>query len=101
LPIDDPDRHDRRMPYRPDPAIVARVAASTGLSGAEAARVVDDVVAFHAEPVEDYVRRRHAELKTYGAKNTEIFARVADELEGRVVAAPGLSERQLRRIVYG
>ena len=89
------------MPCRPDPAIVARVAASTGLSPAEAARVVDDVVAFHAEPLEAYVRRRHAELKTYGAKNPEIFARVAAELEGRVVAAPGLSERQLRRIVYG
>jgi hypothetical protein len=89
------------MPFRPDPVIVARVAASTGLSAAEAARVVEDVVTFHAEPVEDYVRRRHAELKTYGAKNPEIFARVAAELEGRVVAAPDLSERQLRRIVYG
>lgn len=89
------------MPFRPDPVIVAHVAASAGLSAAEAARVVGDVVAFHAEPVEDYVRRRHAELKTYGARNPEIFARVAAELEGRVVAAPALSERQLRRIVYG
>ena len=89
------------MPFRPDPGIVARVASSTGLSAAEAARVVEDVITFHAEPVEDYVRRRHAELKTYGAKNPEIFARVAAELEGRVVAAPDLSERQLRRIVYG
>jgi hypothetical protein len=89
------------MPFRPDPAIVAHVAASAGLSAAEAARVVEDVVAFHGEPVEDYVRRRHAEMKTYGAKNPEIFARLADELGGRVVAAPALSERQLRRIVYG
>ena len=80
---------------------MARIAASTGLSPAEAARVVQDVVAFHAEPVEDYVRRRHAQLKTYGARNDEIFARLAVELEGRVVAAPVLSERQLRRIVYG
>ncbi len=58
-------------------------------------------MAFHAEPVEEYVRRRHAQLKTYGAKNPEIFARIADELPGRVVAAPALTERQLRRIVYG
>ena len=85
----------------PDPALVARVSASTGLSAGEAARVVEDVLAFHAEPVEDYVRRRHAHLKTYGAKNPEIFARIAEELAGRVVAAPALSERQLRRIVYG
>jgi hypothetical protein len=84
-----------------DPELVARIATSTGLSPAEAARVVEDVVAFHAEPVEDYVRRRHAELKTYGAKNPEIFAHIAEELAARVVAAPELTERQLRRLVYG
>ena len=81
--------------------LVERVVASTGLTAAEAARVIDDVVAFHAEPVEAYVRRRHAQLKTYGAKNPEIFARIAAELPDRVVAAPALSERQLRRLVYG
>lgn len=84
-----------------DPALVAHVAASTGLSEAEARRVVADVVAFHAEPVEDYVRRRHAHLQTYGARNAEIFTRLAAELADRVVAAPPLTERQLRRIVYG
>jgi hypothetical protein len=89
------------VPLPQDPALVERIAASTGLTAAEAARVVEDVVAFHAEPVEDYVRRRHAHLKTYGAKNEQIFARIAEELAGRVVAAPALTERQLRRIVYG
>ncbi|MEO9322563.1 hypothetical protein ABFT23_03680 [Nocardioides sp. C4-1] len=84
-----------------DPDLVAHLVATTGLTASEAARVVDDVVAFHAEPVEAYVRRRHGELKTYGAKNPEIFARIADELAERVVAAPPLSERQLRRLVYG
>jgi len=81
--------------------LVDRIATSTGLSPAEAARVVEDVIAFHAEPVEVYVRRRHAQLKTFGAKNPEIFARIAEELADRVVAAPELTERQLRRLVYG
>ncbi|MDH2412715.1 hypothetical protein [Nocardioides sp. CER19] len=85
----------------PEQLLVDHVVASTGLTPAEAARVIDDVLAFHAEPVEDYVRRRHAELKTYGAKNDDIFARIAQELAGRVVAAPRLSERQLRRMIYG
>ena len=84
-----------------DPELVDRIAASTGLSPAEAARVIEDVVAFHAEPVESYVRRRHAHLKTYGVRNHEIFARIAAELTDRVVAAPALTERQLRRIIYG
>ena len=82
-------------------ALLAHVVATTGLTPAEAVRVIEDVVAFHAEPVEDLVRRRHAHLKTYGARNDEIFARLAEELQTRVVAAPRLTERQLRRIVYG
>jgi DNA-directed RNA polymerase subunit F len=89
------------VPPPPDPVLVDRIVTSTGLTAAEAARVVEDVIAFHAEPVEEYVRRRHAHLKTYGAKNPDIFARIAEELADRVVAAPELSERQLRRIVYG
>ncbi|WP_182525043.1 hypothetical protein [Nocardioides dongkuii] len=84
-----------------DPDLVAHLTRTAGLTAAEAARVVEDVVAFHAEPVEEYVRRRHAHLKTYGVRNPEIFARVAEELADRVVAPPPLSERQLRRIVYG
>ena len=81
--------------------LLAHVVATTGLTPAEAARVIEDVVAFHAEPVEDVVRRRHAHLKTYGARNPEIFARISAELAERVVAAPELSERQQRRMVYG
>ncbi|MEX0427799.1 hypothetical protein AB3X52_09225 [Nocardioides sp. DS6] len=85
----------------PERALVDHLVATTGLTPSEAARVIEDVVAFHAEPVEEFVLRRHAQLKTYGAKNPEIFARIAAELETRVVAAPRLSERQLRRLVYG
>ncbi len=73
----------------------------TGLTPAEARRLIGDVIAFHAEQLETYVRRRHSELQTFGAKNPEIFARIAAELKERVVAAPELSDRQLRRIVYG
>ena len=84
-----------------DRTLVDHLVATTGLTAAEAERVVEDVVAFHAEPVEAYVRRRHAELKTHGTRNSEIFARLGEELAHRVVAAPALTERQLRRVVYG
>jgi hypothetical protein len=85
----------------PETDLVSRVSASTGLSHGEAARVVADVVAYFAEPVEEFVRRRHQHLQTYGMKNPQIFSQIAAELDRRVVAAPPLSERQLRRIVYG
>ena len=83
-----------------DQHLVDHVVAGTGLSPAEARRVVEEVVAYYAEPAETFVRRRHAELKTRGVRNAEIFAQIATELRDRVVAAPELSERQLRRIIY-
>lgn len=83
-----------------DRDLVDRVAGSTGLTPAEAARVVEDVLAWYREPVEEYVRRRHAYYRLYGKRNPEIFALIADELADRLVAAPPLSQRQLRRIIY-
>jgi hypothetical protein len=68
----------------------------------EARRVVGEVIAFFsAETAEEYVRRRHRELRGRGLLNAEIFARVAGELRCRPVAAPRLSERQVRRLIYG
>ena len=84
-----------------DRDLVDRVADSTGLTPAEAARVVEDVLAWYREPVEEYIRRRHAYHQLYGKRNPEIFALIADELADRLVAAPSLSQRQLRRIIYG
>jgi hypothetical protein len=84
-----------------DRDLVDRVAGSTGLTPAEAARVVEDVLAWYREPVEEYVRRRHAYHRLYGKRNPEIFELIAGELAGRLVAAPPLSQRQLRRIIYG
>lgn len=74
---------------------------STGLSPGEAGRVISDVIAYFSETTEDFVRRRHRHLQSYGMKNPEIFAQINGELARRVVAAPPLSDRQLRRIVYG
>ncbi|MBA2558784.1 MAG: hypothetical protein H0V07_02680 [Propionibacteriales bacterium] len=85
----------------PDPDVVAHVAVSTGLSRGDAARVVDDVLAYYAEPAEAFVRRRHTQCQARGMRNPDIFRRIRAELAGRVVAAPELTERQLRRIVYG
>jgi hypothetical protein len=84
-----------------DAELISRVSASTGLLPGEAARVVADIIGWYQEPVEVYVRRRHAHLRKYGKRNNEIFAVIGAELAERLVAAPALSERQLRRIVYG
>jgi hypothetical protein len=77
------------------------LAASTGLPQPTAARVVADVTAYFGETVEEFVRRRHLELRRHHHRNAEIWPLISAELRQRRFAAPGLSQRQLRRIVYG
>jgi hypothetical protein len=84
-----------------DDDLVAHLVRSTPLTPNEAARVVAEVVAYYGEAVPDYVRRRHAELKRRGLTNDRIFDEIAAELTARRFAAPPLSTRQLRRLVYG
>lgn len=81
--------------------LVDHLVRSTTLDPRTAARVVDEVVAYFAEPVEAFVRRRHREMQRLGRTNAEIYARIAEELAERPVAAPALTERQIRRLVYG
>jgi hypothetical protein len=81
--------------------LIRHVVASTGLAPETAARLIADVLAYFGETTEQFVRRRHAELQRRGLGNAEIWPAVAGELADRRVAAAVLSERQLRRIVYG
>lgn len=93
--------HYRPVPAGPYDDLVEHLARSTPLSTSEAARVVAEVVGYFAEPVQDFVRRRHAEMKHRGLANDQIFAELGAELAVRRVAPPPLSARQLRRMVYG
>ena len=89
------------MTSRPHADLVAHLVRSTPLSDGEADRVVAEVLAWFAEPVADYVRRRHRELAARGLTNDQIFAAVGAELPTRLYPAAPLSLRQLRRLVYG
>ena len=89
------------MSVPPHHDLVEHLTRSTPLSPGEAARVVAEVVDYFAEPVPDYVRRRHAELRHRGLTNDVIFATIGGELSTRRFAAPPLTPRQLRRLVYG
>ncbi len=81
--------------------LIEHLARSSRLSRGEAARLVADVVAFFSEAPEAFVVRRHGELQASGFGNPAIFARIADELDGRRFRAPRLSQRQIRRLIYG
>lgn len=86
----------------PIPQDLARyLAASTGLPQATAVRVIADITTYFSETIEEFVRRRHAELRRGQRRNDEIWPVIEAEVGQRRFAAPGLSQRQLRRIVYG
>ena len=74
---------------------------TSGLRRSEARRIVEEVVSFYRETPEAFVVRRHRELQGEGMRNRAIYARVAAEMEGWRFRARRLSERQIRRIVYG
>jgi hypothetical protein len=82
--------------------LVRHVARSTGLDDATASRVVADVMAYFGQTVEEYVVQRHGDLKGRNRKNDEIWPLIMGELKTRrFKAGDELSERKLRRIVYG
>jgi hypothetical protein len=94
-------RYGARMNETYPQDLIRNVAASTGLPEATASRVVTDVAAYFSETVDQFVRRRHAELHDNSNKrNDDIWPQLAAELSGRRFRAGELSERQLRRIVY-
>jgi len=81
--------------------LVRYLAASTGLSQPTTVRVITDVNAYYDETVDGFVRRRHAELREQGHRNDEIWPQISAELNNRRFKAGDLTDRQLRRIIYG
>lgn len=82
-------------------SLLDHLVRSSGLRRSEARRIVEEVVSFYGETPDAFVSRRHRELQAEGMRNRAIYARVAAELEDRRFRATPLSERQIRRIVYG
>ena len=81
--------------------LLSHLTRVTGLPERAAARLVDEILTFFSESVEEFVARRHRELQAEDLQNDAIFGRVAAELRTRRFAAPPLSERQIRRLIYG
>ena len=81
--------------------LVGYLERTTRLTRPEAERLVREVVEFFSEPLDSFVIRQHRELQGRGLRNEAIFERIAAEVEARRFAAPVLTARQIRRIIYG
>ncbi len=90
---------DMAPDYQP---LIDHLCHNSELSPSQARKLVTEVIAYLAESPEDYVRRRHRELKQeQGLANPEIFGRIEAEVVQRVFATAALTQRQIRRIIYG
>lgn len=82
--------------------LVDHLTKSSRLSASEAQRLIFEVLSYFGETPEAFVVRRHQELKQVeGMANDRIYARIECELATRLFAAPALTQRQIRRIIYG
>jgi hypothetical protein len=86
---------------REDQALVDHLMGTVGLSAGTARRIIDDVLAHHAETIEEYVIRRHRQLSASGIRNPAAFQRIQDEVARRPFKAGVCTLRQIRRIIYG
>ena len=91
------------MADKPDiQPLINHLCQGSDLTLSQARRAVDEVIAYFSESPDDYVRRRHLEIKQdKGLANPDIFKQIEAELSQLVFVAPPLTLRQIRRIIYG
>lgn len=81
--------------------LVEHLCNLTRLDRSEAKKVIEEVVIFYQETPQTFVSRRHRELQLGGYSNSRIYTLIKHELGQRCFSAPVLSERQIRRMIYG
>ena len=81
--------------------LIQHLCQSASLSYTDAVKLVREVVDFYQQTPDQYIRQRHRELQSTGLSNPQIFARLQQETAQRVFGSDNLSERQIRRMIYG
>jgi hypothetical protein len=81
--------------------LIQHIANRQGMSPDQAKSLLSEFLAYFDESKDEFIRRRHRELQDSGMANGEIYRRLSGELESRRFPAGPLSERQIRRIIYG
>ncbi len=90
------------MTYDVDPELADYLARSSGLAPDVCRRLVLEVLAQYSETLEDFVQRRHRELRSRsGLKNDQIYECILHEVQNRRFGAPDITARQIRRMIYG
>ncbi len=81
--------------------LVQHLQQTRGMDPGEATRVLQEILSYFSETREEFVQRRHRELQGSGLPNAAIYQRLRYELEKHRFPAGSISERQIRRMIYG
>lgn len=84
-----------------DEPLISHLQALTGLEADLLAKILAEVRAWHSRDLTTWVRDRHSELQRQGLGNRDIFPRLRAEAQNVLVRPAPLTERQIRRMVYG
>ena len=77
------------------------IARNYGIEPEQAERLLEELPQLFPLTASEYICQRHLALQQLGFKNSEIYRKIGTELEGMVFSAGSMSERQIRRIIYG
>jgi hypothetical protein len=64
-------------------------------------RLMEEFRAFFGSTLEEFVRSRHLQLQKQGKRNPEIYRQIIEEASETRFAEKDLSERRVRRLIYG
>ena len=73
----------------------------TGQDSGSLSKILEEVHAWYHCDLLTWIRDRHQELQRQGLNNREIYPRLQREAQEILVRPAPLTERQIRRTIYG
>lgn len=88
-------------PSKAPTELIEHLCRHSSLNSFDAARLIDEILAFYDESSTSFIQRRHHELQKSGLANAAIYKQIGEELEHHRFKVEPLTERQIRRTIYG
>jgi len=93
--------HDESPAINVPRELIDHLCRHSALTAPEAEHIAREVLTYFRETPESYVCRRHSELQALGWANARIYSVIRHEMTRTRFVSAGLTERQIRRLVYG
>ncbi len=84
-----------------EPELLGHLQTVTGLEASILVKLLEETRAWYAKDFPTWIRDRHRELQRQGMRNADIYPLLREEA-GRILVHPEpMTERQIRRVIYG